>query len=264
MKKKIIIAVIIIFIILFLIGAFLSTTRLGVLNPISALCGIAKIYLTDNKLTVVQNFPQKVIFFMREDGKNYFDDYMEKLGGYVEIPYSADAGDTVYTNGEKNIYVRVAGNRFARYTLIESRVKDPEKNADMITYTNFDNIIKYQEECPYKSNITVKVNGETVNFIIVPIKINNKFYKTMNLQELATNMEKLKKEYIKEDLDIEISTSLQTINRTVNISSNGIEQKIEHNKYTEDGIIIKSIGKGTYVTEISDNNYETVLRIVLK
>ncbi len=264
MKKKIGITVIIIFIILFLIGAFLSTTKLGVLNPISALCGMAKIYLTDDKLAVVQNFPQKVVFFIRENGKDHFDDYMEELGGYVEVPYSAEAGDSIYTNGKKNIYVEVAGSRFARYTLTETKVKDPEKNADMITYTSFDNIIKYQEECPYKSNINIKVNGEAVDFIVVPIKINNKFYKTMDLQELAINMEDLKKECIKEDLDIEVTTNLQTINRTINIDSDGTENELGHDIYREETKITKSIGKGTYIIEISDNNYETVLRIILR
>ena len=229
MKKKVIITVIILFIIVFLAGVVISYERLGVINPISALCGIAKIYWTDNKLTVVQNFPQKVVFFKREEGKDYFNEYMEELGGYIEIPYSADAGDTVYTNGEKNIYVKVAGNRFGRYTLTESNTS----NADMLTYTKFENIMEYQDKCQYKKNINITANGEPIDFIVVPVKIDGKFYKTMSLQSLARNIENIEKESIKENTNIEINTSLQTVNVVNNINDDGTMRKIKQLKVLE-------------------------------
>lgn len=260
MKKKVIITVIILFIIVFLAGVVISYERLGVINPISALCGIAKIYWTDNKLTVVQNFPQKVVFFKREEGKDYFNEYMEELGGYIEIPYSADAGDTVYTNGEKNIYVKVAGNRFGRYTLTESNTS----NADMLTYTKFENIMEYQDKCQYKKNINITANGEPIDFIVVPVKIDGKFYKTMSLQSLARNIENIEKESIKENTNIEINTSLQTVNVVNNINDDGTMRKIK-DEYIE-GIdkTVKSVGNGVYAVEIGDNNYETVLQILFK
>ena len=260
MKKEVIITVIILFIIVFLAGVVISYERLGVINPISALCGIAKIYWTDNKLTVVQNFPQKVVFFKREEGKDYFNEYMEELGGYIEIPYSADAGDTVYTNGEKNIYVKVAGNRFGRYTLTESNTS----NADMLTYTKFENIMEYQDKCQYKKNINITANGEPIDFIVVPVKIDGKFYKTMSLQSLARNIENIEKESIKENTNIEINTSLQTVNVVNNINDDGTMRKIK-DEYIE-GIdkTVKSVGNGVYAVEIGDNNYETVLQILFK
>lgn len=262
MKKKIVVAIIICLAIIFIIGAIISATKFNVLNPISELCGIAQIYWTDNKLAVVQNFPEKVVFFMREDGKNYFDEYMNELGGYIEIPNSADAGDKVYTNGDKEIYVHVAGSRFARYTLTELGDGNIYDNADMETFMIFDNIVKYQEECPYKSNISIKVDGENKEFYVVPIKIDNRFYNTMTTKDLANSIERTNQTRIPEDAEIEIQTDMQFISKIFNFE-NGMENKISKITETQDDIVrLKSLGKGVYFVEIMDDNWDTTLNVV--
>ena len=82
MKKKITIFILSILILIFIISIIVSLDRFGVWNPISTLCGILKINLTDNEYTIVQNKPNTVIFIKPDYETN---DPREVLNKYMNV-----------------------------------------------------------------------------------------------------------------------------------------------------------------------------------
>ncbi len=122
MKKKITIFILSILILIFIISIIVSLDRFGVWNPISTLCGILKINLTDNEYTIVQNKPNTVIFikpdYETNDPREVLNKYMNE-NGYEEIKEDEMAGNKIYTNRKSNILVEVSTNRYVYCCIIK-------------------------------------------------------------------------------------------------------------------------------------------------
>lgn len=105
MKKKIIITITILICLAILVCATIfSIFKFSVWNPFSSCFGMLQILLTNKEYTVVQNFPEKVIFSQSDYS---LDEYMEKRGFY-ELPEKQMGAILVYSNGEteETIWVR--------------------------------------------------------------------------------------------------------------------------------------------------------------
>lgn len=121
MKKKITISILIVLVLIFIILIIVSIVRFGVWNPISAMCGILKINLTDNEYTIVQNRPDTVLFIKPDyeikDPREVLNKYMEERG-YEEIKEDEIAGNKIYTNGQSRILVEISSNKYVYCCII--------------------------------------------------------------------------------------------------------------------------------------------------
>lgn len=121
MKKKITISILIVLVLIFIISIIVSIDRFGVWNPISTMCGILKINLTDNEYTIVQNRPDTVLFIKPDyeikDPREVLNKYMEERG-YEEIKEDEIAGNKIYTNGQSRILVEISSNKYVYCCII--------------------------------------------------------------------------------------------------------------------------------------------------
>ncbi|HIT70951.1 MAG TPA: hypothetical protein IAD08_03445 [Candidatus Scatovivens faecipullorum] len=83
MKKKIIIPIIIVLILL-IMSIVVSFNKFSTFNPISSLCGVIEISITDKEYTIIQTKPWKVIVSKATNNDRYaqliLDEYMAERG----------------------------------------------------------------------------------------------------------------------------------------------------------------------------------------
>lgn len=109
MKKLVIIISCIITI---LLGATLfSMAKWSVINPFSSGLGMIKILTTDTRYTVVQEYPQKVIFAKGDNAKNILDNYMEEKG-FEEIKEKQMGAMYYYSNGNEEEKIQFSSNAY--------------------------------------------------------------------------------------------------------------------------------------------------------
>ena len=104
--RKIVIGLILVIFIIYAIATIFSISKFNVFNPISAACGMLEILSTDKNYTIVQKFPNKVIFCKSSDKlENYtsrqlLDEYMTNRG-YKELTDELKTGVISYGNGKE-------------------------------------------------------------------------------------------------------------------------------------------------------------------
>lgn len=112
-KKKIIILSIIIVLILIILGTILSFKKFSTFNPISSLCGVIEISITDKEYTTIQNKPWKVIVSKATNGDRYaqliLDEYMLERG-YTTVDRMGSV--ITYSNGIDTEKVYFSVNKY--------------------------------------------------------------------------------------------------------------------------------------------------------
>ena len=116
MKRKGIIIATVICIVILLSATIFSLVKFGVWNPFSSCFGMLEILFSDKEYTVVQNFPNKVVFSKTADtsnksGKQYLDEYMESRG-FHDIPEERMGSILAYSNGSKKEHITYNENKY--------------------------------------------------------------------------------------------------------------------------------------------------------
>lgn len=92
MKKKTVISICVV-VTLLITGTIISIIKFSTFNPISSLCGIMKISITDKEYTVIQNKPWKVIISKPNNNDRYaqlmLDEYMSERGFEITDRYGS-------------------------------------------------------------------------------------------------------------------------------------------------------------------------------
>lgn len=112
-KKQKIIIVGAIILIIFIIGVIISFNKFSTINPISSICGVIQISITDKDYTVIQNKPWKVIVSKAPNNDRYaqqiLDEYMEQRGFYT----TDRMGSVItYSNGTDIERVQFSVNKY--------------------------------------------------------------------------------------------------------------------------------------------------------
>ena len=110
MRKIIIIAIVIIFI----IATIFSIHKFRVLNPISSCLGMLQILFTDKEFVVIQNIPYKVV--LAQPGK--FNLYMKEQG-FFEVKEKQMGAIHIYSNGIKEEIVCTRTNGYYMIGIFE-------------------------------------------------------------------------------------------------------------------------------------------------
>lgn len=116
MKNKKVIAIVVSMIALISVAAIISVMEFGVINPFSSCFGMLEILFTDKEYTVVQNYPNKVIFSktgetLSKSADKMLDEYMQSRG-FTEIPEEQMGGVLVYSNGIEKEHISFSGNKY--------------------------------------------------------------------------------------------------------------------------------------------------------
>lgn len=116
MKNKKVIAIVVSMIALISVAAIISVMEFGVINPFSSCFGMLEILFTDKEYTVVQNYPNKVIFSktgetLSKSADKMLDEYMQSRG-FIEIPEERLGGLLVYSNGTEKEHIAFSANKY--------------------------------------------------------------------------------------------------------------------------------------------------------
>lgn len=116
MKNKKVIIIIAISIVILLISTIFSVIKFSVWNPISSCFGILEILFTDTKYTIVQNFPNRVIFSKtadtsNESGGQFLDEYMKSRGFYF-VHGEQMGAMLVYSNDSEKEHILFSTNKY--------------------------------------------------------------------------------------------------------------------------------------------------------
>lgn len=98
MKKIIKVIAIILFSIIILGATIFSIAKFNVYNPISSCLGMLEILFTNKQYTVVQRYPNRVIFSKENDSNERLNEYM-KDRGFDQVPEKRMGSILVYSNG---------------------------------------------------------------------------------------------------------------------------------------------------------------------
>lgn len=115
MKRKGIIITIIVFFAILLSFTIFSILKFSVWNPFSSCFGMLKILFTDKEYTIVQNYPNKVIFskgsdISNKDSENLLNEYMESRGFHF-VPEEQKGAVLVYSNGNEKEHIVISTNK---------------------------------------------------------------------------------------------------------------------------------------------------------
>lgn len=97
-KKKILIAILILIIIGTFCAGIFSYFKFRVINPFSSTFGMIQILYSEKKYTIVQNYPNKVIFAKPDKAIYALDEYMKSIG-FKNLEDEQMGSIIVYSNG---------------------------------------------------------------------------------------------------------------------------------------------------------------------
>lgn len=116
MSKKRIAIIIAICSVILLSATIFSIAKFSVWNPISSCFGMLEILFTNKEYTVVQNFPNRVVFSKTSDtsskgAKEYLDEYMRNRG-FEFVPEKQLGALLVYSNGNEEERIMFSANKY--------------------------------------------------------------------------------------------------------------------------------------------------------
>ncbi len=98
-------------VIIFIFAMAFSINKFGVINPISSCFGMIKILITDAEYTVVQQYPNRVVFANPDTASESLDKYMQERG-FREVEELRTGSELVYVNGNKMEKVDISVNGY--------------------------------------------------------------------------------------------------------------------------------------------------------
>ncbi len=115
-RKGIIIVVVVVCIVILLSATIFSIAKFNVWNPFSSCFGMLEILFTGKEYTVVQNYPNRVIFSKTrgtsdKNGEQYLEEYMESRGFHF-VPEEQLGAVLVYSNGTEKEYIMCSANSY--------------------------------------------------------------------------------------------------------------------------------------------------------